>query len=228
VGFLSGASSIVRFVAAPPRRLDREAVAAAVRRRLFRELRDDDAGAPHAFGWIGTHDPLATDLTPADLFYQHYLVVGFRYDRRVVPPKLLVLERRRAEAALAAERGVERIGRAARKQLKLDVEARLLVRALPVPRLFDCVWNLDSGRLYFSGKLRVAREAFCETFAETFGVAPVPLIPYLAVEHMGLGSHTVERVRAAEPVNLALAGSESEAAPVPADVPMLPLEEVVG
>ena len=221
MGFLSSTSSIVRFVAAPPRRLDREAVATAIRRRLFRELRDDDAGAPHASGWIGVHDPLATELTAADLFYQHYLVIGFRYDRRAVPPKLLALERRRAEAALAAERGVERLGRAARKQLKLEVEARLLARALPVPRLFDCVWNLDTGRLYFSGKLRVAREAFCETFAETFGVAPVPLIPYLAVEHLGLGSHTVERVRAVQPVSLVPAAS-------PMDVPMLPLEEVVG
>lgn len=222
MGFLSSTSSIVRFVAAPPRRLDREAVAKAVSRRIFRELRDDDGGAPHASGWVGVHDPLATDLTPADLFYQHYLVVGFRYDRRAVPPKLLALERRRAEAALAAERGVERLGRAARKQLKIEVEARLLTRALPVPRLFDCVWNLDSGRLYFSGKLRVARDAFCEAFGETFGVAPVPLIPYLAVEHLGLGSHTIERVRAAEPARF-VAG-----APPSADVPVLPLEEVVG
>jgi hypothetical protein len=63
-------------------------------------------------------------------------VLGFRYDRRAVPAKLLALERRREEAALAAARGVERIGRAARKQIKLEVEARPLGGALPVARLF--------------------------------------------------------------------------------------------
>lgn len=222
MGFLASSSSIVRFIAPPPRRLDREAVAAAVRRRAFREL-GDDGGTPHAWGWVGVHDPLATELTPTDLFFQHFLVVGFRYDRRAVPAKLLALERRREEAALAAERGVERIGRAARKQIKVDVETRLLMRALPVPRLFDCAWNLATGRVYFSGKLRAAREAFCEVFAETFGVAAVPMIPYLAAEHLELGAHAVEAVRAVAPARFVQNGR-----PEAEDEPALALEEMSG
>jgi len=220
VGLLSASSTIVRYVAAPPASLDRKAVARAVARRVFRDFDPENAEASHAFGWVAIHDPLATDLGPADLFFQQYLAIGFRYDRRAVPPKLLYLERRRAEAARRAEQEDGRLGRAVRKQIKAEVEARLLLRALPAPRLFDCVWNLETGRVYFTGKLRVAREAFAELFRATFGVAPVPLIPYLAAEHVGLPARVVEAVRAVEPASLAPAPERNGGG-----VPRLVLEE---
>jgi recombination associated protein RdgC len=221
VGLLSASSTVVRFVAAPPAPLDRGAVARAVARRVFRDLDPENAEASHASGWVGIHDPLATDLDAADLFFQHYLAVGFRYDRRVVPPKLLYLERRRAEAAKRGERENGRLGRALRKQIKSEVEARLLLRTLPAPRLFDCVWNLETGRVYFTGKLRTAREAFLELFRATFGVAPVPLIPYLAVEHVGLPARVVDAVRAVEPASLVAVRERNGDG-----VPRLALEEV--
>jgi DNA recombination-dependent growth factor C len=222
LGLLSGSSTIVRYVAEAPPRLDRDALARAVSRRAFRELDLDGGDAPRSFGWVGIHDPLATELTATDLFFHQYLVLAFRYDRRAVPAKLLWLERRRAEAALRAEQDRPRLGRTARKQIKAEVEARLLVRALPVPRLFDCVWNLDNGKLYFSGKLRAATEAFTQLFRETFGVAPMPLIPYLNAEHVGLAPAIVERVRAVEPSHLVV---EPVREPRDAEVPRLPLEE---
>jgi recombination associated protein RdgC len=221
MGLLSASSTVVRFVAPAPSHLDRAALARAVSRRAFRELDPEAGDTSQASGWVGIHDPLATALTPADLFFQHYLVVGFRFDRRTVPAKLLFLERRRAEAAMKAERGVDRLGAAARQQIKADVEARLLSRALPAPRLFDCVWNLDAGRVYFTGKLRVAREAFANLFRQTFGVAPVPMIPYLAAEHVGLAARAVEAVRAVEPSSFVPAASNGREAAVP----RLPLVE---
>jgi recombination associated protein RdgC len=216
VGLLSASSSVIRFAAPAPARLDRAAATAGVVRRLFR---DTDAGAPHAFGWVGVHDPLAETLAPEDVFLQQYLVLGFRYDRRQIPAKLVFLERRRAEAARRAEQGVARLGRAVRREIKAEVEARLVLRALPTPRLFDVVWNLDTGRLYFSGRLRAAREAFEGLFRETFGVAPVPMIPYLAAEHVGLPGEAVAALRAVAPQSLVAAPA------APPAVPHLPLVE---
>jgi recombination associated protein RdgC len=200
VGFLSASSTVVRFIAEPPSSIDRDAVARAVTRRSFRD-NDDGEGSPQSFGWVDIHDPLSTTLGPADLFFQQFLVVGFRYDRRAVPAKLLFLERRRAENAMRAERGMDRLGKALRTQIKADVEARLLARALPAPRLYDCVWNLETGRVYLTGKQRAARDAFVEHFRQTFGVTPVPLIPYLAAEHVGLPTRVVEALRAVEPAS---------------------------
>ena len=167
---------------------------------------------------MSVHDPLVTEITAADLFFQQYLVVGFRWDRRAVPAKLLHLERRRVEDARRAESEGGRLGRETRKQIKAEVEARLLLRALPVPRLFDCAWNLDAGHVYFTGRARAACEVFTELFRATFGVAPVPLIPYFAAGRLGLSSRLVETLRAVEPASLVVPERE------PA-VPHLPLVE---
>jgi recombination associated protein RdgC len=217
VGFLSASTSVVRFVAVAPSRMDRDAIAKAVAKRAFRE-READVGDPReTWGWVAIHDPLVTAFTPADLFFHRYLVLGFRYDKRLVPPKLVMLERRRLESERKAARGVDRLGAAERREIKDEVAERLVQQALPTPRLFDVVWNLEADRVYFSGKLRAAREAFTACFRETFGLTPVPLIPYLAAEHVGLDARQVEAVRAAEPVSFAAAPAVRD------DIPRLPL-----
>ncbi|HWP66682.1 MAG TPA: recombination-associated protein RdgC [Candidatus Limnocylindria bacterium] len=213
MGLLAPTSSILRFTAEPPARIDREAVAAAVNRHRFRELNGD--GSQQTSGWIGIHDPLAAELSPADLFFQHYLAVGFRFDRRAVPAVLLRLERRRLEEERRRERGVPRLGAAARREIKNEVTDRLLARALPVPRLYDCLWNLETGRVYLTGTQRAARDAFAELFRRTFGVEPQPLIPYFAAAEAGLPALALETLRAAEPSSIMGAGS----------VPRLPLGE---
>ena len=221
MGLLNAATTVVRLVASPSARVDRERLAREVGRRAFRAL-DGEAGTADACGWVPAHDPLATDFGPADLFLQQYLVVGFRFDRRTIPAKLLFLERRRAEAEVRAERGLDRLGRAVRAEIKEEVRTRLMVRALPVPRVFDCVWNLDTGHVLFTGKHRAAREAFVDLFWKTFGVRPVPMIPYLAAEHMGLSTGMVDAVRAVAPATL-IAGDDGVGAP--RDVPRVPFGE---
>jgi len=217
VGFLSTSTSVVRFVAVAPSRMNREAIAKAVSKRAFRD-REPDVGDPReASGWVTIHDPLGTAFTAADLFFHHYLVLGFRYDRRLVPPKLLMLERRRLENERKVARGVERLNAAERREIKEEVAQRLVQQALPTPRLFDVVWNLETGRVYFSGKLRAAREAFSTCFRETFGVMPVPLIPYLAAEQVGLDARQVEAVRAVEPASFVPESAVRQ------DIPRLPL-----
>jgi DNA recombination-dependent growth factor C len=204
MGFLSASSTIVRFHAVPPGTLDREKLCAAVNRRAFREHDEDGLPAQEAFGWVAIQDPLVVAFEPSDLFFQQHLVLGFRYDRRAAPAKLVALERRRAEAERRDQLGLERLGQAVRREIKEEVTARLLLRALPSPRLFECAWNLESHFVYFTGKSRAPREAFAALFRESFGVAPVPLIPYFAAERIDLEGAVVDAVRAVEPSSLAV------------------------
>lgn len=220
MGLLSASSTITRFIAPPPAKLDREETALAISRRTFRPFDADAVAEKQVCGWVAIHDPLAVHVDPGDLFYQQFLVVGFRFDKRAVPGKLMWLERRRLEEERKAERGIPRLGAAARREIKDEVEARLLVRALPAPRLFDCAWNLQNGRVYFSGKQKAARDAFVDLFRETFGIQPMPMIPYVAAEHVGLSARAVEAVRAVEPASLV--GSQPDPR---AEVPRLLLGE---
>lgn len=202
MGFLSASSTVVRFVAPPPKPLDRQALTDAVNRRTFRDADAEAAHEPQAVGWVAIHDPLVIALEPSDLFFQQYLVLGFRFDKRTVPSKLLWLERRRLEDQRKQERGIPRLGSAARAEIKEEVQSRLMARALPAPRLFELAWNLETGRVFFSGKQKAAKDAFMELFRLTFGVQPVPMIPYLTAEFLGLSDRQVEAVRAVEPASL--------------------------
>jgi DNA recombination-dependent growth factor C len=213
MGFLSASSSIVRFDARPPGRIDRDTLCEAVNRRAFREHDEDGLPKQEAFGWVAIHDPLVTELEPSDIFFQQYVVLGFRYDRRVAPGKLVRLETRRAEEARKQSQGLERLNRATRKEIKEEVAARLLLRALPSPSLFECAWDLERQTVYFTGKSRGPREAFQTLFRETCGVSPIPVIPYLAVERLGLSGAIVDAVRGAEPSRLSAEPEAPHAAP---------------
>jgi hypothetical protein len=74
VGFLSASTSLVRFVAAAPSRLERETLAQAVARHAFRGGDPAAGDARQTWGWIAVHDLLQTEFTPADLFFHQYLV----------------------------------------------------------------------------------------------------------------------------------------------------------
>lgn len=211
MGFLSASSSIVRFDARPPGRIDRDTLCEAVNRRAFREHDEDGLPKQEAFGWVAIHDPLVTEVEPSDIFFQQYVVLGFRYDRRVAPAKLVRLETRRAEEERRQSQGLERLGRAVRKEIKEEVAARLLLRALPSPSLFECAWDLDRHTVYFTGKSRGPREAFQTLFRETCGVSPIPVIPYLAVERIGLAASMVDAVRGADPSRFSTETAEQRA-----------------
>lgn len=202
MGFLSATSTIVRLHAKPPANMDRDAIARAVEERAFRDHDEDGMPKQEAFGWVAIHDPLVTDFDATDLFFQQYLVVGFRFDRRAVPAKLAWMERRRQEDERRREQDVERLSRDTKREIKQDVESNLMSRALPNPKLFECAWNLETEAVYFTGKLKSARETFASLFRETFGVAPIPMIPYLAAERVGLPEGTVDAIRGVEPCRL--------------------------
>lgn len=202
MGFLSASSSIVRFDAQPAAKIDRDVFCEAVNRHAFREHDEDGLPKQEAFGWVAIHDPLVIDQTPSDMFFQQYVLLGFRYDRRVAPAKLVRLECRRAEEERKEKQGLERIGRAMRREIKEEVAARLLQRALPSPSLFECAWDLERKTVYFTGKSKGPREAFTTLFRQTCGVTPVPVIPYLAAERIGLAGSIVDAVRNVEPSRL--------------------------
>ena len=199
--------------AKPPAAMDRESVARKVTEHAFEEYDEDGLPRAEASGWVAIHDPLITTFDATDLFFQQYLVVGFRFDRRTVPPKLSWMQRRRLEQERRSEENLDRLGRNAKQEIKQGVESNLLARALPNPKLFECAWNLETETVFFTGKLKSAREAFSTLFRETFGMTPVPMIPYLAVEHVGLDEKIVDQVRGVEPSRLVptIDGSEQEA-----------------
>jgi hypothetical protein len=212
MGFLSASSTIVRLHAPPPAKPDRSAMVDAIARHAFQE--DDETGLhrEEASGWVAIHDPMVTYFDTTDVFFQQYLLVGFRYDKRSVPAKLAWMERRQAERERRERDGLERLTLSIRREIKEEVTHRLMQKALPVPRLFECAWNLDTGVIYFTTRTGTVQDAFQTAFRQTFGLTPTPMIPYLTAEHVGLSANIVDSFRRVEPALLignTAAGEES-------------------
>lgn len=210
MGFLSASSTIVRFHAPPPARINRQEMRDAVERHVFRAT--EDAGLPREerFGWVAIHDPMVVSLDETDLFFQDQLLIGFRYDKRSVPAKLAWMERRIAERERREQDGVERLSLSIRREIRDDVTDRLMQKALPVPRLFECAWNLKTGVLLFTTRTGTVQEAFTTTFRETFGITPTPLIPWFVAERIGLPARTVDSFRKQAPAEIAAGLSAGE------------------
>ena len=184
----------------------------AVERHVFKEGSSEGLPREERFGWVAVHDPMVTTFDETDLFYQDRLLLGFRYDKRSVPAKLAWMERRVAERERREQDGVDRLNLAIRREIRDDVTDRLMQKALPVPRLFECAWDLKTGVLLFTTRTGTVQEAFTTTFRETFDITPTPLIPWFVAERIGLPARTVDSLRKQAPAEIAVGADSDEEA----------------
>ena len=109
---------------------------------------------------------------------------------------------RDAEAALLERKGLERLGKKARADLKLFVTKKLRRQLLPVTKSIDFVWNVNTGvARYFSqsSKLHLLVQ---DLFERTFRLKLVPESPGTAAERSGLDPRTEKLWEALRPTSL--------------------------
>ncbi|MDO3379007.1 recombination-associated protein RdgC [Geoalkalibacter halelectricus] len=141
----------------------------------------DNSNEEVSTGWVGLDD--AQDATFADrrdFFRPPFLTFALRRDQRRVPAALLRRHLERAEEEfLAAHPGLQRVPKDKREELRESVKGMLLARALPVPSLYDAVWDLERGLLTFTGTNSRIAEIFEAQFRQTFdGLRLVALHPF--------------------------------------------------
>jgi len=162
---------------------------------------DEDVNERH--GWCSIEDPMDTDLDHEKIFFNEYVCLGLRIDRWVVPKPLLNAHLRDAEAALLERKGLERLGRKARADLKLFVLKKLRRQLMPATKSIDLVWNVNTGVARFfsqSGKIHLLVQ---ELFEKTFRLKLVPESPGTAAERRGLDARAEKLWEALEPTSLA-------------------------
>lgn len=123
-----------------------------------------------SFGWVHLDDPKESSFfAPQDFWRDHYLTFALRRDQRRVPAALLKPHMEKAEADfLAAHPGLQRVPRQHREELRDAVRGALLAQTLPVPALFDVVWDIRSGRLTLASLNAKVVELFETLFRQTF------------------------------------------------------------
>ena len=144
-----------------------------------------------------------TDLDHEKVFFNEYVCLGLRIDRWVVPKPLLNAHLRDAEAALLERKGLERLGRKARADLKLFVLKKLRRQLMPATKSVDLVWNVNTGVARFFSQSAKIHLLVQELFEKTFRLKLVPESPGTAAERRGLDARAGKVWEALDPTSLA-------------------------
>ena len=121
-------------------------------------------------GWACHTDPFDTELDYDKIFLGEYVALALRVDRWAIPGPLLKAHLKEAEQKLLEQKGLERLGRKTKAELKDMVVKKLRKRLVPVTKSYDLIWNRTTGVVLFFSHSEKIHELAQEMFEKTFGV----------------------------------------------------------
>lgn len=151
-------------------------------------FRDIDATADErSYGWVCLEDWLDSHWRAAPPDKAHYMAFTLRLDTRRISPavfkKYLTLAIKAEKQALKDE-GKGFLSKDRKQEIKDQVRLKLMTKSLPVPAVFDVVWNLRDNRVLLNTTNSKVRLLFEEFFTLCFGVNLEPLTPYFLARRM--------------------------------------------
>jgi len=179
-----------------------------IRANVCQEL-DPEEDLSEKHGWANVSDPFDTDLDHEKVFYNEYAVLSMRVDRWVVPGPLLKAHLREAEEKLLERKGLDKLGRKAKADLKAMVLKKLRKQLVPVTRSADLVWNVNTGIVLFFSHAKKSHELVQELFEKTFKLQLLVESPGTATYRRGMTPAEEVLFANLEPTVLADAGAMS-------------------
>ncbi len=144
----------------------------------------DDNFEEYSIGWASIINMFDSEFAYASYAAGDYIVLSLRIDERKVSPTVLKKFCLKEEERLKKERQVPKLGRGQRLEIKDNVRLMLTKKAVPVPVVYDLVWNLSENTVLFFSTSAKALEVVEGFFKETFGLQLVQQIPYMAALHL--------------------------------------------
>ncbi|APR84915.1 Hypothetical protein A7982_10264 [Minicystis rosea] len=169
-----------------------------LRLRAFRPLTVEEEDEQRA-GWCSIENPLDCEIDHAKVFYNSYLNLGYRVDRWQIPSPLFKAHFAEAEREHLQKRGREKLGKREKEELKAVVSRRLRAQLMPVMKVIDLSWNLDTGVVRFWNQSARVHEGLSELFEDTFGMQLVPQSPYTTAADIGLSPVQVAAFESLKP-----------------------------
>ena len=205
MGFIGASCTFTRYriLERPPAALWAQ-VPALLKRYAFQDI-DALPGEVRAFGWTSFDDMLDLEWAAAPPEKGAYVVFALRLETRRVPPAVfkkhyaLAL---REETQRMAGQGKQFISRERKKELKEQVQLRLMRHFLPIPAIFDVIWATEADLVYFASTQRKVLDIFEEHFTKSFELPLEQLTPY-GLAAMSLSEHELDRLDTLEPTTFA-------------------------
>ncbi|MBG0791540.1 MAG: recombination-associated protein RdgC [Desulfovibrionaceae bacterium] len=149
----------------------------------------DGTADERAFGWTNIDDMLDMNWTQSPPEKGAYLTFSLRLDTRRIPPAVLKKHNAIAlnkELEHNKEQGKNFVSRDRKREVKEQVVLRLRARTLPIPAVFDVVWNPAENRIYLATTNAKVCALFEDHFASTFDLHLEPLTPFfMAMDILG-------------------------------------------
>jgi recombination associated protein RdgC len=162
---------------------------------------DEDESSRH--GWCAIEDPNVVELGHEHVFVDELVCLGLRIDTWVVPKPLLRAHLENAEASLVERKGLEKLGRKAKADLKLFVLKKLRKNLVPASKSIDFVWDTHAGVARFFSQSPKNHLLVQELFEKTFKLRLVPASPGVRADRIGFDARTDARWSGLEPMSLA-------------------------
>ena len=205
MGFASVSCSFTRYrVLEHPQAALWTQIPELLKRHAFQDI-DELPGELRSFGWTSFEDMLDTEWTIAPPEKGAYLTFALRLETRRIPPAVLKKHYAitlREEKRRMSEQGKLFISRERKQDLREQIQLRLMRHFLPVPALFDVIWVMDSGLVYFASTHRKILDIFEEYFVKCFEIPLEQLTPY-GLAAMSLTEHDLTCLDILEPTNFA-------------------------
>lgn len=163
----------------------REKFMRSIRLRAMKPLEPDDEDLERS-GWAKLAEPMTTELTYDDVFFNEYVALSFRTDKWQFPGAVVKARMREAETTYLEKKGQTRLSRTQKSELKLLVLKRLRRSMSPATRAVDLSWSLHEGIVRFFSHATKPGAAMSELFQKSFGLKLVPESPYTLAARLGL------------------------------------------
>ncbi len=146
--------------------------------KLFAFRESSYSGEEKSLGWTGFDNVLDTDFEYANYSIADYIVYSLRIDRRTVPPALLKLNVLKAEKEFLAEKGLKKLYKGQREDIRETVRSGLLNRAQPVPSFYEICWSVSGKWLLLGSLTEKVNDEFKDLFKRSFDLSLSHFVPW--------------------------------------------------
>ncbi len=201
MGVLKGSLSYTRFVTIgelPEDDLE-GAWIQCLESHAFREIQPHSEEEVSA-GWVRFEDPFRSEWEPGELITSGGVVVlTMRIDTLKIPALTLRAYTNAAEKERLQQLQREKLTRAERDTVKVEVRKQLRTRSLARMQLIEAAWNVSSGELRLMSTSSSVVSLFVELFEKSFALQLRQVGPLTLLWLRGVEEEDLDRLELLEP-----------------------------
>lgn len=157
-----------------------ETIAKGLKQNSISEI-DDDA-SEKAVGWTSFYHPFDAEFEGSSFVIGTFLIFSLRIDKKSIPSKVIKKHIAMEQAKRLADTGRAYLSKEEKNLVKDHVMDVLSLRVPSTPNIYDLIWNVEEGWLWFFSNMKNANEELETLFIRSFKLTLIRLFPFTMAE----------------------------------------------